>query len=73
MSNPSELIATFTNQEGLGELKSITPVIGQGEVNQVFVVETDQSRVVLRLNDISKYDRFIKGKRDRASNRESFC
>ena len=55
-----ELASALTDQAGLGKLQSITPVIGQGQVNQVFIVETDQSKVVLRLNDITEYDRFIK-------------
>lgn len=44
----------------LEHVKSSYPILGKGSVNQVCVVETERSKVVVRMNDAAAYSSFMK-------------
>ncbi len=42
--------------------RSITNVVGKGNINQVCVVETESRKVVIRMNDQDTFPSFVKEK-----------
>jgi fructosamine-3-kinase len=54
------LAVGLVEQNQLGSFNGIEVLVGSGEVNQVFLVSANDSKFVLRLNDLSELDRFKK-------------